>query len=272
MQLATTYECRAFAVWIRTGRWLQPEAFGDPARKFNPNHDPVDGRFTWGSLFGVGGPQRDPASTIMQGYGGGGAGGTWTRDGQARRASETLGGSAQPSGRRAAPETGPVDVLRVPGPAQGSPQKPTELPRLRHVVRNGYDFSIDAQDRTRTVSGTLTLSPNQPRSRRAQREAGTPSRLPTDDGGHYIAPRFNGPTEAFNHFAQNSNINRGRYRALEDQWAKAKRTGKHVAIRITPVFPTLSLRPSLLDIWFSIDGREESVKLPNNPGGSRHGK
>ena len=65
----------------------------------------------------------------------------------------------------------------------------------------------------------------------------------TDDGGHYIARRFNGPTDAFNHFAQNANFNRGGYRALEDRWAKAIRDGKKVRVKIIPFYraaPALS--------------------------------
>lgn len=56
----------------------------------------------------------------------------------------------------------------------------------------------------------------------------------SDDGGHYIAARFNGPTEAFNHFAQDANFNRGGYRLLEDEWARDKRAGKTVTVRIVP--------------------------------------
>lgn len=43
--------------------------------------------------------------------------------------------------------------------------------------------------------------------------------------GHHIAARFNGPTEAFNHFAQDANFNRRGYRWLEDEWTRDKRAG-----------------------------------------------
>ncbi|MHA6723215.1 hypothetical protein [Sphingomonas sp. RS2018] len=38
------------------------------------------------------------------------------------------------------------------------------------------------------------------------------------------------PTEAFNHFAQDATFNRGRYRSLEDEWARDKRAGRTVAV------------------------------------------
>ena len=93
--------------------------------------------------------------------------------------------------------------------------------------------------------------------------AGGVDRRATDDGGHYVAPRFNGPTEAFNHFAQDANFNRGRYRVLEDQWARAMRAGKRVRVRIAPAYEGSSRRPSYLNVWFWIDGKRQSLQFPN---------
>ena len=100
---------------------------------------------------------------------------------------------------------------------------------------------------------------------RRKRRAGGSERRPSDDGGHYIAARFNGPTEAFNHFAQDANFNRGGYRALEDPWARAKRAGKDVTVKIAPTYAGSSIRPSTLNVWFEIDGHRESVQFPNEP-------
>lgn len=87
-----------------------------------------------------------------------------------------------------------------------------------------------------------------------------------------LPPRFDGPTEAFNHFAQNSNLNRGRYRALEDQWARAKRAGKEVTVEIVLEFDGSSQRPAALDIWFTIDGDRKSVWFSNSSRRTRRGK
>jgi uncharacterized protein YigE (DUF2233 family) len=101
------------------------------------------------------------------------------------------------------------------------------------------------------------------RSRTNQARAGGADRRTSDDGGHYIAARFNGPTDAFNHFAQDANFNRGRYRALEDQWARAQRMGKKVTVSIVPHYREESTRPFEIDASFTIDGREHSIKIPN---------
>ncbi|WP_431358006.1 DNA/RNA non-specific endonuclease [Sphingomonas glacialis] len=79
--------------------------------------------------------------------------------------------------------------------------------------------------RTRRVSGTLTRADAQVRSRVAQVQAGGSDRRSIDEGGPYIATRFNGPTDAFDQFVQNANFNRGQSRLMEDQWAKESGQG-----------------------------------------------
>lgn len=58
-------ELRQFAVWLRTGR-LSNQALGDgaagPEFKFNPWHDPADGRFTQANSGRYFGPGGNPAS------------------------------------------------------------------------------------------------------------------------------------------------------------------------------------------------------------------
>ena len=122
---------------------------------------------------------------------------------------------------------------------------------------------MDDLDRTTFVSAQLKLADTPKRSRRVQSAAGIPDRKPTDDGGHYIAPRFNGPSEAFNHFAQNRTINRGRYREIENRWAAALKEGKSVYVEIKPVYSGQSKRPSRLTVTELIDGQQQEYKVPN---------
>lgn len=131
-------------------------------------------------------------------------------------------------------------------------------------MRNGYIYQIDSCQRTRRVSGALTLADVPIRSRTLQRQAGGAERRAGDDGGHYIAARFNGPTEAFNHFAQDANFNRGGYRVLEDEWARDKRAGRAVTVRIVPRFDSQSTRPSVIDVWWTVDGNGKSQNSLTN--------
>lgn len=246
----------AFEIYLRTGRRVT-EAAAALETKFNPWHDPDDGRFTFsgqGRYFpGPSGPRTSkPANGIRGGggsFGGGGASASWeptTSPAQALRPPATAP-SAKPSGA----------LRRVPAPAQE---------RRVTIRKNGYEFSIDAHVRSRQVSGELILQ-QQPRSKRSQADAGKPDRRVTDDGGHYIAARFNGPSEWFNHFAQNSNFNRGSYRALEDKWVKAIRSGKRVFVDIVPHYRGTSMRPHMLTVKWTIDGKSLKHDFPNEKGG-----
>lgn len=120
---------------------------------------------------------------------------------------------------------------RLPPNAAHPPSLATQFadPASWHRIdAKGYAFDLDALSRTRKVTGTLASNPNQGRSRSSQRTAGGRDRLPGDEGGHYIARRFDGPTQAFNHFAQNGNFNKSAYLGLENRWAAAQKLGKKV--------------------------------------------
>lgn len=96
--------------------------------------------------------------------------------------------------------------------------------------------------------GELTIVVTAPRSKVNRRRVGGADRRHSDDGGHFIAARFNGPSDAFNHFAQDASFNRGRYRAIEDQWANDLRRGKRVSVDIVAYYSGESKRPSSLSV------------------------
>jgi hypothetical protein len=320
---------RAFGIWLRTGRLPSIRNADGVELKFNPWHDPQDGRFTFagaGRYHGklvdsgsAGGPsgrqrnqgtsrtpdraQRQPTTTLQRpsrskasagsdsstggpwsssrtdhqrssptwgrGFSGGGGG-----DFGGGGASGDWGDEAPPPKTSARETSSPIGIVtgdvraRTPSPRTATAVEE----KLRVVVRNGYTYQIDARNRTRHVSGVLTIADKPVRSRESQAEAGGPERRKTDDGGHYVAARFNGPTEAFNHFAQDANFNRGGYRLLEDQLARAKRGGHRVTVRIVPSYDGGSGRPSLINFWFTIDGDEESQRFPNEPAENVDGK
>ena len=77
------------------------------------------------------------------------------------------------------------------------------------------------------AEGNMTLSDGE-RNARAQREAGGVNRRPTDDGGHLIGNRFDGSGDAENLDAQDSNINRGSYKQLENREAAQLQNGDQV--------------------------------------------
>lgn len=149
-----------------------------------------------------------------------------------------------------------------------NPAKPPSLEQqFRAVVRterkNGYGFAIDLIERTQLAGGVLVLGASEGRSKRNQAQAGRPDRLPGDDGGHFIAVRFNGPRDRFNHFAQAASFNRGRYRAIEDGWARALRAGQRVVVSIDPEYEGASRRPYKIVVTWKIDGKISQEELLN---------
>lgn len=327
-QISDRERRRAFSVWLRTGKLPCVVVADDVEVKFNPWHDPSNGRFTFvgsgqnygqsgrGEFRGGGGagggggasgrwagpsqsvigarqarPRSAPVPTrktlasptpssrrhlngqlpILQGdRGGGGFGGGGGSLGGAGTSGDW--GVALPKQRTLAKAPTNATKVQASGAATAMAENAQTPTLLRRELRNGYEYQIDESGRTRRVSGALKLVGKQARSRTAQAQAGTADRRPTDDGGHYIAARFNGPTDAFNHFAQDANFNRGRYRVLEDQWAKAKRAGSNVTVKIVPRYNSASKRPAVIDIWFKINGHESSVKLANEPKEKYRGK
>ncbi len=307
----------AFAFWLRTGRLPSVHRADGLEVKFNPWHDPEDGRFTFagsgrhygrsgnnGSARGSAGKREGPgpsespsrqkrlspsiaqrSSSAKAARGSDSSTEGVQRPGkpthqQPRRSwtsgGFTDGGGGDFGGAGASGDWGskiPLPTASTGGPSSpvatidqdtpANPSAPQTNEKLRVVVRNGYKYHIDVRDRTRRVSGVLTVTDKPVRSRKSQAQAGGSERRKSDDGGHYVAARFNGPTEAFNHFAQDASFNRGRYRLVEDQWARAKRAGKKVTVWIKPHYDRRSVRPSVIDIGFAIDGIEHSLKLPN---------
>ena len=98
-------------------------------------------------------------------------------------------------------------------------------------------------------------------------EFGGVDRMTTDERGHFIARRFNGPLDDFNHFAQDMNFNRGAYKSVENIWQRALDNGSALSVNITPNYKGNALRPDSLDINYTIDGTSRQVKLQNRRGG-----
>lgn len=133
------------------------------------------------------------------------------------------------------------------------------------VSKNGYQYELDLLLRTKRVTGILVNNPGQGRSRLAQSMAGGKDRLPTDHGGHFIARRFNGPTEIFNHFAQDASFNIADYAALEGYWAAQTKAGHRVRVDIRASYEELSLRPSMITVRYWIDGQYRIKEFSNAP-------
>lgn len=140
-------------------------------------------------------------------------------------------------------------------------------PGSKAVGKKGYTFNLDPLARTRSLHGEVTLGRSEPRSRSNQARAGGADRRHADDGGHFIAHRFNGPSDAFNHFAQDASFNRGVYRKVEDGWAKELKNGRHVSVDIAVEYEATSLRPKSLVVNWRVNGQKYAQRFSNAPKG-----
>jgi hypothetical protein len=310
----------AFQIYLRTGKILPVGRRGELQVKFNPWHDPEDGRFTFagqGTYFGgrrqaedtrqSSSPQKRqsnapptpgnkrPVTFGPAGGTGGRAGASGARPRPTVKPSQNSkprggdfagggsfgGGGAGESWSEAAAPPQPKKAERsrqsIPAGQSAPPRrrvgvsvrKPTiTVASSRRIIqKNGYSFEVNAETgahrRTEHVFGELQSEPKERRSKREQLQAGGVHRGKTDDGGHFIAPRFNGPRDWFNHFAQNSNINRGAYRVIEDGWAKERDAGKRVFVDIVASYPENSTRAESLTIRWTVDEEERVEILPN---------
>ena len=86
-----------------------------------------------------------------------------------------------------------------------------------------YKYETDKQGRIKRCYGELELHPDNERNNYAQRKAGGEDRRTgeinsKDDGGHLIGRRFGGSAEVDIIVAQDSKLNRGEYKKMEDNW------------------------------------------------------
>jgi len=190
-------------------------------------------------------------------------------------------GKAEPvSSAAAASNAATPSQLKHEGNSKRSVDDPTfastELPLAKTGVakittrveaRKSYTYTIDELNRTTKIEGKLVSNPAQGRSASAQLRAGGEYRLATDEGGHYVGHRFDGPRDDFNHFAQDMNFNRGEYKSLENTWKRAIDSGKSVSIDIQPTYPANSLRPSELDVYYTIGDMPYLKTFINRSGG-----
>lgn len=116
---------------------------------------------------------------------------------------------------------------------------------ISQYQENGYTFEINDLGQTVRAYGDLHLGQGE-RDLYAQRTAGGEFRTETDEGGHLIASRFEGPGGPENLVPENRTINRGPYKTMENNWAKELKDGNEVNVDITPIYHGDSLRPDII--------------------------
>ena len=78
-----------------------------------------------------------------------------------------------------------------------------------------------------------------------------------------IADRFYGPGEQINYLPQKATLNKGAWKKMENDWAKAIEHGKTVEVDIRPVFKGDSKRPTGFKVKETINGKSKIREFKN---------
>ncbi|KAA1162567.1 sugar-binding protein [Pseudoalteromonas fuliginea] len=144
-------------------------------------------------------------------------------------------------------------------------------PNTKYEVGN-YTYATDELGRVNSVSGKLDLSKadrNTYQQAKAGKLDGIKDGLDKDEGGHLIASIFDGPGEQINYAAMDGNLNKGAWKSMENDWAKALKAKppKEVEVNIQAIYKGESKRPSKFVVEYKIDGELDTVIFKNKPGG-----
>lgn len=135
-----------------------------------------------------------------------------------------------------------------------------------YVLANGHSYATDAAGRVTRAEGVLDV--NKVDRNTWQQAAAGHVGGEGYDGGHLIATLFGGAGERINLVPQLATVNRGAYRAMEQEWAKAVLDGKAVKVEVSPIYSAGSQVPNTLEVRYWIDGKLFEREFPNlKPGG-----
>ena len=143
-------------------------------------------------------------------------------------------------------------------------EKTADLPdKHERIEINGYTYIKDELGRTISAEGKLRIDPVE-RDQNAQLKAGGNDRLETDNGGHLIANRFGGEGDE-NLVAQDEILNKGPYKRLESEWAKAVENSNEVYVKVEPEYRGESERPDKFRVSYTINGEKHKRVFTNKP-------
>jgi hypothetical protein len=128
-----------------------------------------------------------------------------------------------------------------------------------------YDYRYKTDDQGRIIfveADNLKLTN---REKRLDHNPNTPGKQEGDDAGHLIGDRFGGSPDIDNLVSQLSDVNKGEYKKLENEFADAIKRAENVQVKIEVVYEGGSSRPSEIIVNYKIgDGDLEQRIFPNN--------
>lgn len=136
------------------------------------------------------------------------------------------------------------------------------LPNTEYTI-NGNKYKTDENGNKISCDSEPVYTENGTRNNTEQTESGGEDRHDNDDGGHIIARILGGAEGEENLVPMRSTINRGDYKKMEYEIAKALQGGKKVTIHIDLEYDGDSERPSKIRAEYTIDGEKTVVEFDN---------
>ncbi|WP_168943290.1 DUF637 domain-containing protein [Parazoarcus communis] len=127
-------------------------------------------------------------------------------------------------------------------------------PKSIYQLDNGHQYMTDSSGRVAAVEGKLSLTAMD-RNTYQQCTAGKCGNI-GDDGGHLIASSLGGAGDRINIVPQASTLNRGDWKAMENELRAALKDGKSVSVKIDVGYPAGGgVRPNQFQIIATVDGK-----------------
>lgn len=137
------------------------------------------------------------------------------------------------------------------------------LPDTEYTV-NGNRYRTDEHGNKISCDSNPRYTEEGTRNVKEQKESGGEERRHDDDGGHIIARILGGAEGEENLVPMRRTINRGDYKKMENEMAKALQEGKSVTVHIELEYEGDSERPSRIRAEYIIDGKKTEVEFDNN--------
>lgn len=136
------------------------------------------------------------------------------------------------------------------------------LPNIEYIV-NGNVYRTDENGNKVSCDSIPEYTEEGSRNMKEQKEAGGEERQEDDDGGHIIARIFGGAEGEENLVPMRRTINRGDYKRMENEIAKALQEDKKVSMHIDIKYNENSHRPSKIISEYTIDRKKTEYEFDN---------
>ena len=131
---------------------------------------------------------------------------------------------------------------------------------------DSYNYHTDELGRVNNVNGKLDFKTKGRNTYQQGKSVDLKDGIKgEDDGGHIIAQIFNGPGEQINYVPQTQTLNRGDWKAMENEWKEFFNNNPkgEIKIDIQIIYDGTSKRPEGFNVVYYLDGKINTRQFDN---------